>query len=154
MEGADRQSGDDWVLVEEVGGEERLRRIVDDFYGRVFEDAMIGFMFRGLDREQLVERQVEYARARLGAGDVEYTGTPIREAHASLPIRAGHFDRRHDLLRQVLEEYDVPEHVRETWLELEIRLRELVLQTGAEAREAMLDGDEASAGDGEGTEEP
>lgn len=144
---SDRQAGEDWVLVEEVGGEERLRGMVAEFYDRVFEDAMIGFMFRNVDREKLVDKQVEYVRARLGAGDVEYTGTPIREAHSSLPILAGHFDRRHDLLREVLEEYEVPEHVFEAWVDLEERLRDLVLQTGEEARDEMLEGD---AGEGAG----
>lgn len=131
----------DWDLAEEVGGEERLRTLVADFYDRVFDDALIGFMFEGHDREQLVEMQVEYARARLGVADVEYTGTPIRRAHDSLPIRAGQFDRRHDLLREVLDEYDVPGHVREAWLELEQRLRDLVLQTGEEVRDEMLPDD-------------
>jgi len=139
---SDRQSERDWVLVEEVGGEERLREMVAEFYDRVVEDAMIGFMFRGIDREKLVDKQIEYVRARLGAGDVEYTGTPIREAHESLPVLAGHFDRRHDLLREVLEEYDVPDHVFEAWVDLEERLRELVLQTGEQAREEMLEGGE------------
>lgn len=151
MAGMDRNTDQDWVLVDEVGGEARLRRMVVDFYERVFDDAMIGFLFQGIDREKLVDRQVEWTRAKLGAGDVEYTGTPIREAHSSLPIREGQFDRRHDLLREVLSEYDVPEHVQEAWLDLETRLRDLVLQTGAEARDAILDGElqEDEGGEGE-----
>jgi len=149
MSASDDGAPEEWLLADEVGGEEVLREIVADFYGRVFEDAMIGFLFTGLDREALIDRQVEWARANLGAGEVEYRGTPIREAHASLPIRPGHFDRRHDLLREVLEEYGVPEHVRDSWLELEQQLRELVVRTGEEARESILAGEGSGTGPGE-----
>ena len=132
----------DWRLAEEVGGEARLRELVDDFYERVFDDPIIGFLFQGHDRRRLVDKQVEYMRARLGEEEVEYTGEPIRQAHRNLPITVGQFDRRHKILRDVLEDWDVPEPVREAWLELDAALRELVVRTGREARDEILDDDQ------------
>ena len=129
----------DWSLSEEVGGRERLRELVYDFYERVFDDAMIGFFFAGMELAEIADAQIEYVRARLGNEDVDYTGKPIRTAHFEHPILPAHFDRRHEILKETLDDYDVPEHVERAWLELEQRLRDLVVRTGGEARERILD---------------
>jgi hemoglobin len=128
-----------WSLSEEVGGAQRLRAVVYDFYERVFADPMIGFFFASSDIDEIVDAQVEYVRARLGSEDVEYTGTSIRKAHLEHPILSGHFDRRHQILADTLDDHDVPAHVVDAWLDLEQRLRDLVVRTGAQARERMLD---------------
>lgn len=128
-----------WNLTDEVGGLDRLRAMMRDFYRRVFDDVMIGFLFEGVDFDHIVEGQVEYARARLGNEEVEYTREPIRRAHQKHPILVGHFDRRHQILKDVLREYDVPEHVFEAWVDLELKLRDLVVRTGGEARDEILD---------------
>jgi len=130
-----------WRLADELGGRERLEAIVRDFYERVFRDPIIGFMFEDVELDHIVAMQVEYLQARLGSGDVEYTGDSIRRAHESLPITIGHFDRRHRLLEETLADHEVPDHVREAWVEMEQSLRDLVLQTGEAAREEMLDED-------------
>lgn len=134
-----RDEPHDWKLADEVGGVDELHDIVDEFYRRVFDDPLIGFLFASADRETLVEHQVEWIRAHLGAADVVYTGESIRSAHESLPITVGHFDRREEILRDVLMERDVPDHVREAWLELDADLRDFVVRTGEEAREEMLE---------------
>ncbi|MFB6263186.1 MAG: truncated hemoglobin [Bradymonadaceae bacterium] len=125
-------------LTDAVGGLEELRAIVDDFYARVFEDPIIGFMFDEVDRGRIVDAQVEYLRAKVGEADVEYEGEPIRAAHRDLPITVGHFDRRHALLVETLEDWDVPEPARERWIEFDAALRDLVIETGEQAREEML----------------
>jgi len=131
-----------WSLVEELGGAGRLTEIVSDFYDRLFDDALVGFLFRGHDKQRLVAMQVEYLRARLGNEEVEYTGEPVRAAHRDLPITVGHFDRRHAILEQVLEDWEMPDWPRDEWLELDAALRDLVVQTGGEARERYTDGSE------------
>jgi hemoglobin len=131
----------DWNLSEEVGGLERLEEMMRDFYERVFDDVMIGFFFVGTDLEQIAAAQVEYARARLGNEDIEYTGAPIRRAHLEHPILVGHFDRRHQLLKDVLRDYEVPEHVFSAWVDLEQKLRDLVIRTGGQARDEILGGE-------------
>lgn len=59
------------------------------------------------------------------------------EAHRGLPILAGHFDRRHVLLKETLERHDVPQHVREAWLDLDQRLRPLILKKGRAAADEL-----------------
>ncbi|MFU8806179.1 MAG: group I truncated hemoglobin [Bradymonadaceae bacterium] len=127
-----------WNLAEEIGGEARLIELMTRFYDRLFEDMMIGFFFVGKDKEHLIHSQIEYVSARLGDRGGEYTGPPIRKAHVKMPILVGHFDRRHQLLKEVLEEFGVPEHVRKAWLELDLSLRDLVVRGGAEARDEIL----------------
>jgi hemoglobin len=130
---------DNWTLPEEVGGEERLYELISDFYDRLFADPIIGFIFQGHDPERLVETQIEYLRARLGDEEVEYTGESIRASHENLPITVGHFDRRHEILKEVLDDWDVEGVAREEWLELDAALRDLVVRTGEKARDDYLD---------------
>ena len=100
---------------EELGGEAELRRIVDRFVDRMFEDVMIGFFFAHVDRTRLKQREFEFAARELGA-DIEYTGRPIGVAHGARTIFDGQFSRRLKLLADTLEEFAVPPRVREHWL--------------------------------------
>lgn len=112
-------------LFEELGGEPALRRIIDRFVDRVFDDVMIGFFFRNASRERIKDKEYEFAARHLGA-DIAYTGKPIAEAHAAHPIMGGQFMRRLQILKQTLEEEGVPEHIREHWLSHTEKLRSLV----------------------------
>jgi hemoglobin len=102
------------TLFDAIGGD-ALRRVIEDFYDRVFADVMIGFLFVGKDRERLIEKEWELAARMLGA-PVRYTGRPIREAHARIPILGGHFDRRTKILEETLADHAVAPAVRDAWL--------------------------------------
>ena len=102
-------------LFELAGGEARLRPLLEDFYDRVFDDVMIGFFFKGKNKERLVQKELEFALKLLGA-EVEYTGMPIPEAHASHPIMGGQFNRRTQILREVLADHGMPAEVCERWI--------------------------------------
>lgn len=125
---------DTWNLVEELGGEERFRELLTDFYDRLFDDIIIGFLFAESDKSALVESQMAWSSARLGDRSGSYEGPTIRGSHVDLPITSGMFDRRHQILREVLEEWDVPEHVRDAWLELDQSLRSNVVRWGKDVR--------------------
>lgn len=112
-------------LIDAIDREE-LRAVIRDFYDRVFEDVMIGFMFRGADKERLIEREWELVARLLGARDVVYQGRSMRAAHARVPILGGHFERRMQILRDTLADHDVPEAVREKWLAHSLSLRRQV----------------------------
>jgi hemoglobin len=103
------------TLFDELGGEPVLRRIIDRFVDRIFDDVMIGFFFRNASRDRIKAKEYEFAALHLGA-DVVYTGRPIRDAHASHPIMGGQFNRRLQILRETLEEMGAPAGVREHWL--------------------------------------
>ena len=97
-------------------GPDKLRLVIEDFYERLFRDVMIGFLFQGKPKEQLVQREWEFTANLLG-GDVPYTGRTIRKAHARSPILGGHFERRLQILRETMDAHDVAQDVRHRWIE-------------------------------------
>jgi hemoglobin len=121
-----------------IGGESRVRAVLQALYDRMFEDPIVGFLFVGKDKAHIVEQQVAFTCAFLG-GPQRYVGKPLPEAHAKLPLLAGHFDRRHWLLKEVLEERGVPDDVQAAWLELDANLRPSVLRAGEDARQKTHD---------------
>ncbi len=129
----------DRTLFDELGGEAVLRRVVNVFVDRVFDDAMIGFFFRTASRERVKEKEYEFAARHLGA-DVAYTGRPLRDAHAAHPIMGGQFNRRLEILRTTLVEMGVPERVRDHWLRHTEQLRAQVTRDLGSACDPTLAG--------------
>jgi hemoglobin len=109
-------------LYDRIGGE-KLRQVIVDFYDRVFADAMIGFLFAGKNKQRLIQKEWELAGALLG-GPIGYSGRPMAEAHAKVPITTGHFDRRLVILEETLEAHQVDPEVRRSWLDHARGLRE------------------------------
>ena len=81
------------TLFEQLGGETALRAIIERFVDRLFDDLMIGYLFRAADRERVKAKEYEFAARHLGA-PVPYTGRPIAEAHRAHRITGGQFMRR------------------------------------------------------------
>jgi hemoglobin len=113
------------TLFERLGGEPKLRAIIDVFVDRLFADPMIGFFFKNAGRERIKQKEYEFAAAHLGAA-VQYTGKPIAQAHAPHAIMGGQFARRLELLKQTLREADVPVDVVKHWLAHTERLRPVI----------------------------
>ena len=112
-------------MYEQLGGEAKLRQIIDSFIDRVFEDRMIGFFFRNADKNRIKEMEFQLSARFLGA-DIEYQGRPLDEVHAKHPIMGGQFARRLQILKETLELYDVPKHIGEAWIEHTEGLRPLI----------------------------
>lgn len=104
------------TLFDDLGGEPVLRRIIERFVDRVFDDVMIGFLFRTARRERVKQKEYEHAAEHLGAG-VAYTGRTLEEAHRAHAIMGGQFNRRLVILKETLEAFQVPEHVKQHWLQ-------------------------------------
>ena len=117
-----------------IGGEAGVRAVLQTLYDRLFVDPIVGFLFEGKDKAHLVERQLAFTCGFLG-GPQRYTGRPLPEVHAALPLLPGHFDRRHRMLAQVLAEQHVPADVAAAWLRIDESLRTSVLAAGEDARE-------------------
>ena len=112
-------------MYERLGGEHALRAIISDFIGRVFEDVMIGFLFRNVDRRGLEELEYQHAAEHLG-GPVVYRGRPLDVAHEKHRILGGQFARRKELLRQTLVAHGVAPDIVDAWLAHTESLRALV----------------------------
>lgn len=137
------------ALMEKVGGVAGLTEIITDFYDRLFDDVMIGFMFWGRDKARLIRHEVQFTARMLGA-QIPYEGQPMGRAHASLPIMGGQFNRRLKILQDVLTDRAVDAEIREVWLGHTERLRVAILGKGVPPnhcthqiqRDRLADGDE------------
>ncbi len=125
--------------------EDEVRRCLHALYTRMRADRMVGFFFEGRDVDALVDAQVSLVIAVLG-GPAKYTGTPLPEAHRSLPLLPGHFDRRHTLLREVLAEQGVDEKVNAAWLEADAAWKKTILGAGEAARAKVRSAQDSDAG--------
>ncbi len=105
----------DPALFDKIGGD-ALRAVITEFYRRVFDDVMIGFMFHGKDRQHLIDREWELAANLLGAPGVTYTGRSMRAAHAQHTIFGGHFERRLQILRETMHDQRVDQAVQDAWI--------------------------------------
>lgn len=103
------------TLFVRLGGEVVLRAIIDRFVNRLFDDLMIGYLFRAADRERVKAKEYEFAARHLGA-TVPYSGRPIKEAHRAHRITGGQFMRRVQILKETLAEFRVPPEVSEAWI--------------------------------------
>jgi truncated hemoglobin YjbI len=112
----------DASLFDELGGETALRAVVNRFVDRMFDDPMIGYLFRAANREHVKQKEFEHAAAHLG-GPVEYSGRPLADAHRKHAIRSGQFMRRVQILKDVFAEMKVPPRVAEHWIERTLALR-------------------------------
>src|SRR4051812_32780270 len=103
------------TLFERLGGATVLRAIIERFVDRLFDDLMIGYLFRAADRARVKAKEYEFAARHLGA-QVPYTGRPINDAHRPHRITGGHFMRRLQILKETLAEFRVPPEVSEHWV--------------------------------------
>jgi truncated hemoglobin YjbI len=108
-----------------LGGEAKLREIINAFIDRVFADRMIGFFFRNADRARIKEMEYQLTAEFLGA-DVKYTGKPLAKAHANHPIMGGHFARRRQIFKETLEHFQVAEEIKSALLNHTDALRPLI----------------------------
>ena len=108
-----------------LGGEAKLREIIDAFIDRVFADRMIGFFFRNADPARIKEMEYQLAAEFLGA-DVKYSGKPLGSVHANHPIMGGHFARRRQIFKETLEHFQVAEEIKSALLNHTDALRPLI----------------------------
>ena len=125
-------------LVEELGGEVAFEALITDFYDRIYDDAIIGFFFAPHEKEKLIKSQMAYLSATLGDRSGTYVGPSLSQTHRSLPILVGHFDRRHQILKDVLFEHDVQGDVYDVWIALDLSLRDSIVRMGKERAEHLL----------------
>ena len=98
-----------------LGGEPVLRPLIARFVDRMFDDIMIGYLFRAADRERVKAKEYEFAAQHLGAA-IEYSGRPLATAHRAHRITGGQFMRRLQILKETLAEFHAPSAVTEHWV--------------------------------------
>jgi hemoglobin len=116
------------AIYTKVGGEEGLRKILQDFYQRMSKDILIGFFFDGKDLTHIAEMQMKFLMRAMGATPT-YSGKAPAQAHTELPkILSGHFDRRLRILEETLRAHGLAEPEVQTWIAFENAFRDSIVQ--------------------------
>jgi hemoglobin len=103
-----------------------MRLVIFKFYDRVFDDLLIGYLFQKVDKSKLVDTQLEFTQSLLGE-KTKYQGRSIKDVHQPLKLRPAQFMRRQKILAETLFKSDLAPELQKKWLELEDRLKGLVL---------------------------
>lgn len=110
-----------------IGGEEKLKEILRDFYCRMSKDILIGFFFSNHDPNKIADAQAQFLMFAMGVNKT-YTGKNPSSAHLSLPpILKGHFDRRLVILEQTLKDHGLEEKDIQRWVQFENAFRKVTL---------------------------
>lgn len=99
-----------------------LSRILEDFYGRVFEDERLAPYFHGVTRQRAIEKQFLFLRQQF-TGEKVYFGDRPRNAHHWMVISNELFDYREELMLDCLRRHGLPEPLVQRWRALEERFR-------------------------------
>ena len=97
-------------IYDAIGGRAALVAAVDDFFGRLLADPVLGPFFPG----GVGARHRAYVVTILGealGGPERYRGPGLADAHRGLGISDAHFDRAAAHLAATLDELGVPRHL-------------------------------------------
>lgn len=122
------------TLYERLGGEPRIRLIVDDFVKRALEDPRVNWARKGestggiLRRDRSVEwsatpenvtrlkeHLVQFISLASG-GPTRYDGQPIKTTHRDMQISKAEFDAAIGDLKATLDKFDVPDETQKDLL--------------------------------------
>ncbi len=126
-------------LEEELGGKDSFQKIITIFYDRLFADPIVGFIFSPHEKNKLIVSQMGWLSSTLGDRSGTYEGKNLRVAHQDLAITSGQFNRRHTILAELLDEFVIPEHVKEAWLNLDRGLFDMIVKLGKKNRNQKTD---------------
>lgn len=124
-------------LWQELGNGERVRRVLEDFYARVYADALLSPFFHGVTIDRSIEKQYSFLR-QLMTGERVYFGDRPRNAHHWMVISDELFDHRQALMQAVLQAHGLSDTQIARWTRLELHYRPDIVKGQAWAR--RLDG--------------
>lgn len=95
------------TLYEQLGGQQAIERIVDEFYKRVLTDDTVNHFFAHTDMEKQRRHQAAFISYAF-EGSNQYTGRSMEKAHAGLNLQSKHFDAIMKHLGDALAAHSVP----------------------------------------------
>jgi hemoglobin len=95
------------AMYQQIGGEAGLKKVVDHFYERLWNDPELMPYFDGIDAEKLKQHQAMFLTFVLGGGANEWAGVSLGSAHAALNITDEAFTKVAWHLTMTLDELDI-----------------------------------------------
>jgi hemoglobin len=94
------------TLYDQLGGQEKIALIVDNFLKEIEFDAVIFQHFKDSDVSRFREKLIEQLCAETG-GNCQYTGDSMEKVHTGMKISESDFNRTVDLLINAMTKADV-----------------------------------------------
>lgn len=91
------------TLFERLGGEEKVRKIVNDVLEKNSNNPLIAHHFKNIDMKGLKQKAFEFFSMGTG-GPHQYTGRDMRTAHANMNINIKEYDSATDDTIAALDE--------------------------------------------------
>lgn len=104
-----------------------LRQILEDFYGRVYEDERLAPFFEGVTRDHAVGKQYSFLMD-IFTGQRVYFGHRPRNAHHWMVISDDLFDYREDLLMRCMRQHGLPESFCLRWRRVDEVFRKQIVK--------------------------
>lgn len=98
------------TLYDDLGGEQRIARIVSALLDRMAADPLVAPFFEKTDMERF-ERLLKEQLCELAGGPCRYTGDSMRDAHRGLGISDAAFTALVEDLEMAMNDVRVPFHV-------------------------------------------
>ncbi|MCS7464121.1 group 1 truncated hemoglobin [Paenibacillus doosanensis] len=96
------------TLYEQLGGEDSISKVVDEFYKRILADDTIKHFFEHTDMEKQRRHQAKFISFALG-GPNQYSGKSMAKAHEGMNLQPVHFDAVAGHLHDALAHFGVQE---------------------------------------------
>lgn len=118
-------------LFELIGGLPVLEKVHKLFYDKVYAHPWLGKFFVGHDQKAIESRQTSFMAAKMGS-DIQYLGKEPYMSHRAMYITEELFDLRTSILREALEECDVPVDLIERWIKIDNAFKKQIVKKSIE----------------------
>jgi truncated hemoglobin YjbI len=117
-------------LFDRLGGRATLERVHKIFYDKMFAHPWIGKFFSGIDQLHLENQQSDFMQMLFG-GEKSYHGRMPIDAHMHIMITEELFALRADLLKESLNEANIPETEQADWLRIDAAFKKVLIKKSA-----------------------
>ena len=111
------QESSQTTLYEQLGGQEAIDAVVEEFYARVLADEKVKDLFKNTDMEKQKRHQAAFIAYATG-GPNRYRGRTIKKAHEGLGITEEQFMAVATHLSDSLKHFNVPQHLIDQVIEI------------------------------------
>jgi len=121
------QESSQTTLYEQLGGQEAIDAVVEEFYARVLADEKVKDLFKNTDMEKQKRHQAAFIAYATG-GPNRYRGRTIKKAHEGLGITEEQFMAVATHLSDALKHFKVPQHLIDRVIEIFASLKDDVVE--------------------------
>ncbi|QIL81059.1 2Fe-2S iron-sulfur cluster binding domain-containing protein [Diaphorobacter sp. HDW4A] len=104
----------DAALWEDLGGDAKVRAVMEAFYAKVYADEQLAPFFVKVTRERAIDKQFSFMKQCVTGGKL-YMGDRPRNAHHWMIITHALFDHRQALMHATLVEHGLSDALIERW---------------------------------------